>query len=55
MDEHIHVDLPTCTPNSDPHVTEQQERQSVKGQSLPFTPIEAAKFKTNQHPIYFTL
>ena len=59
MDEHIYVDLPTCTPNSDPHVTEgytePQERQSVKGQSLPYTPIEAAKFKTNQHPIYFTL
>lgn len=59
MDEHIYVDLPTCTPNSGPHVTEgyteQQERQSVKGQSLPYTPIEAAKFKTNQHPIYFTL
>ena len=59
MDEHIYVDLPTYTPNSGPHVTEgyteQQERQSVKGQSLPYTPIEAAKFKTNQHPIYFTL
>lgn len=63
MDEHIYVDLPTCPPNSDcktdPHVTEghiePQERQSVKGQSLPYTPIEAAKFKTNQHPIYFTL
>jgi len=63
MDEHIYVDLPTCTPNSDcktdPHVTEgytgQQEPKSVKGQSLPYTPIETAEFKTNEHPLYFTL
>jgi hypothetical protein len=51
----------TCPPNSDcktdPHVTEgyiePQERQSVKGQSLPDTP-EAAEFKT-EHPKYFIL
>ena len=61
MDEHIYVDLPTCPPNSDcktdPHVTEghiePQERQSVKGQSLPDTP-EAAASKT-EHPKYFIL